>query len=157
MAFSSILPDQFSSWPEKFTVMLFRPCWHELKRGLFSTPIPSPYEVNFQNWSRKRAHFQLHVNKALWACRNKSDWMPGWKAIVESVRITFYSEFDTVRIWWKFTLKISNSDDFQFWQLPILTFSNYVIFLKVFDNFFCQFLFPVLILSNLRYFMPAQD
>ena len=41
-----------------------RPCWHELKTVPFSAPIFFPYEVNFQNWSWKRARFQLHVNKA---------------------------------------------------------------------------------------------
>ena len=52
-----------SPWAE--LLVSLRPCCHELKRGPFSAPILSPYEVNFQNWSWKRARFQLHVNKAL--------------------------------------------------------------------------------------------
>ena len=40
-----------------------RPRWHELIKGPFSAPISITYEVNFQNWSWKRASFQLHVDR----------------------------------------------------------------------------------------------
>ena len=41
---------------------LLRPHLHGLLKGLISSLILVSYEVNFRNWSWKRASFQLHVN-----------------------------------------------------------------------------------------------
>ena len=70
----------------------FRPRLHGLIKGLFS----AAYEVNFGNWSWKRASFQLHVNAALRRKKCRAEYRNGHSQQINSLWLRFWRPgFDT--------------------------------------------------------------